>query len=346
MVKGNGQGSGQSSPDMGRLCVMLTAFANMCLRRSVHLVLKAVASSGVLTHCVCVSVCSCACACACECVCARVQVCAQLAAESGVTPDKVLEKIAKLHEVNPMLGLRGCRLGIVHPEISEMQARAIIEAALNVKAKGVTAVADIMVPLVGTVKELEHQVALIRRVANEVFAERRDNVSYRIGTMIEIPRAALLADEVAGMAEFFSFGTNDLTQMTYGYSRDDAGAFLPTYLSQGTLQNDPFKVLDRHGVGKLVKMAVDSGRAVNPKLKIGVCGEHGGEPSSIEFFNSIGLDYVSCSPFRVPIARLGAAQAEVKRVGVEGSAVRGATATAAKAPVVQLATAVPRSTAA
>jgi len=235
-----------------------------------------------------------------------------LASESGVSKDKVLEKIDSLHEVNPMLGLRGCRLGIVHPEISEMQARAIIEAALNVKAKGVVAIPDIMVPLVGTVKELEHQAALIRRVASAVFEERKDTVAYRVGTMIEIPRAALLAEDIAKVADFFSFGTNDLTQMTFGYSRDDIGTFLPTYLGGGILRSDPFQVLDRDGVGKLVKMATAAGKAANSKLKVGVCGEHGGDPSSIEFFASVGVDYVSCSPFRVPIARLGAAQAALK----------------------------------
>lgn len=235
-----------------------------------------------------------------------------LASESGVSKEKVLEKIDSLHEVNPMLGLRGCRLGIVHPEISEMQARAIIEAALNVKAKGVVAIPDIMVPLVGTVKELEHQAALIRRVASAVFEERKDTIAYRVGTMIEIPRAALLAEDIAKVADFFSFGTNDLTQMTFGYSRDDIGTFLPTYLGGGILRSDPFQVLDRDGVGKLVKMATAAGKAANSKLKVGVCGEHGGDPSSIEFFASVGVDYVSCSPFRVPIARLGAAQAALK----------------------------------
>jgi len=239
-------------------------------------------------------------------------VCEMMAKELGIAVEAVLDKIHKLSEVNPMLGLRGCRLGILNPEITEMQARAIIEAALNVKAKGVHPIPDIMVPLVGSVKELEHQSKLVRATAETVFAERGERVDYRVGTMIEIPRAALLAGEIAKVAEFFSFGTNDLTQMTFGFSRDDVGTFMPTYLSSGIANNDPFQVLDREGVGQLIRKAVTDGRAANPKLKCGICGEHGGEPSSIEFVHGVGLDYVSCSPFRVPIARLAAAQAAVK----------------------------------
>mmetsp|Transcript_23857 Transcript_23857/g.37316 ORF Transcript_23857/g.37316 Transcript_23857/m.37316 type:complete len:936 (-) Transcript_23857:188-2995(-) len=239
-------------------------------------------------------------------------VCQMMADELKIPVESVLEKIHKLHEVNPMLGLRGCRLGIVHPEISEMQARAIIEAALNVQENGVKPIPDIMIPLVGSVKELQHQANLVRATAEKVFAERGKKVAYRVGTMIEIPRAALMAGEVAKVADFFSFGTNDLTQMTFGYSRDDVATFLPTYLTNNIVPNDPFQVLDRQGVGQLIKMAVENGKAANPNLKCGICGEHGGEPSSIEFVNGVGLDYVSCSPFRVPIARLAAAQAVVK----------------------------------
>jgi len=240
-------------------------------------------------------------------------VCQMMANELGIDVAAVNDKINKLHETNPMLGLRGCRLGIVHPEISEMQARAIFEAALNVKAKGIKPVVDIMVPLVGSVTELENQAKLIRSTAETVFTERGSRVEYKVGTMIEIPRAALLAGEVAKVAEFFSFGTNDLTQMTFGFSRDDVGSFLPTYLANGILVSDPFQVLDRKGVGQLIKTAIENGRATRKDLKCGICGEHGGEPSSIEFVSGAGMDYVSCSPFRVPIARLAAAQAEIKK---------------------------------
>mmetsp|Transcript_16591 Transcript_16591/g.40523 ORF Transcript_16591/g.40523 Transcript_16591/m.40523 type:complete len:950 (-) Transcript_16591:399-3248(-) len=239
-------------------------------------------------------------------------VCQMMANELELSVDAVTDKIAKLSEVNPMLGLRGCRLGIVNPEITEMQARAIIEAALNVKAAGGNPIPDIMVPLVGSVPELEHQAGLVRRVAEEVFAERKDRIEFRVGTMIEIPRAALIAGEIAKVADFFSFGTNDLTQMTFGYSRDDVGSFLPTYLANNIIPKDPFQVLDRHGVGQLIKMAYDNGKAANPNLKCGICGEHGGDPSSIDFVCGVGLDYVSCSPFRVPIARLAAAQSVIR----------------------------------
>ena len=236
----------------------------------------------------------------------------ELADEMGLTIDQIKQKVADLEEFNPMLGHRGCRLGITYPEITEMQARAIIEAALNLKAKGVDARPEIMVPLVGTVAELKNQTDVINSTIQKVFAERNDKIDYLVGTMIEVPRAALTAENIAKEADFFSFGTNDLTQMTMGFSRDDAGKFLPDYLDRGILKNDPFQILDQQGVGLLVEMAVTKGRSTKPKLKIGICGEHGGEPSSVEFCDKIGLDYVSCSPFRVPIARLAAAQANVK----------------------------------
>ena len=237
----------------------------------------------------------------------------ELADEMGLTMDQIKMKVADLEEFNPMLGHRGCRLGITYPEITEMQARAIIEAALNLKAKGVDARPEIMVPLVGTVAELKNQTDVIHATIKTVFAERNDKIDYLVGTMIEVPRAALTAEGIAKEADFFSFGTNDLTQMTMGFSRDDAGKFLPDYLDRGILKNDPFQILDQHGVGLLVEMAVTKGRSTKPNLKMGICGEHGGEPSSVEFCDKVGLDYVSCSPFRVPIARLAAAQANVKK---------------------------------
>jgi pyruvate, orthophosphate dikinase len=193
-----------------------------------------------------------------------------------------------------------------------MQARAIIEAALNLKKRGVTAKPEIMIPLTGTLKEMKMQEDIVRNTAEKVFAERKDRIDYLVGTMIEVPRAAVTADEIAQSAEFFSFGTNDLTQMTFGYSRDDAGKFLPVYLQKGILKFDPFQVLDQEGVGKLMKMAVKKGRKTRPHIKIGICGEHGGEPSSVEFCDTLGFDYVSCSPYRVPIARLAAAQAIIR----------------------------------
>ena len=225
--------------------------------------------------------------------------------------EKVKEKVDSLHEFNPMLGHRGCRLGVVYPEITAMQARAIIEAACNLKAKGLNPKPEIMVPLVGTVKELANQADIIREVAAAVMAEKGITVDYQLGTMIEIPRAALTADQIAEVAEYFSFGTNDLTQMTYGYSRDDIGKFLPEYIKKGILKTDPFAVLDQEGVGQLVEMGVQKGRATRGDLKVGICGEHGGEPSSVIFCDKIGLNYVSCSPFRVPIARVAAAQAAI-----------------------------------
>lgn len=236
----------------------------------------------------------------------------EMANKLGVSLEEVVAKVESLHEVNPMLGHRGCRLGNTYPEISEMQARAIIEAACNLKAKGLDPRPEIMVPLIGTVKELKMQEEIIRETAEKVFAEKGIRVDYLVGTMIEIPRAALTADKIAEVAEFFSFGTNDLTQMGFGYSRDDIGKFLPIYLSKGLLKNDPFQILDQEGIGQLVEMGTKKGRSTNPKLKVGICGEHGGEPSSVEFCHKVGMDYVSCSPFRVPIARLAAAQANVK----------------------------------
>lgn len=236
----------------------------------------------------------------------------ELADEMHISLDAVKNKVAELQEFNPMLGHRGCRLGNTYPEITEMQARAIIEAALNLKQKGVTAKPEIMIPLVGTIEEFTEQANIIRETAQKVFAERKDKINYLLGTMIEVPRAALVADKIAEEADFFSFGTNDLTQMTFGYSRDDAGKFLPVYLEKGILKVDPFEVLDREGVGQLVKMGTERGRQTKPDLKVGICGEHGGEPSSVEFCYQTGMDYVSCSPFRVPIARLASAQATIR----------------------------------
>jgi pyruvate,orthophosphate dikinase len=234
----------------------------------------------------------------------------ELAEEMGISIDQIRIKVAELEEFNPMLGHRGCRLGITYPEITEMQARAIIEAAMNLKAKGVDARPEIMVPLIGTVAEYKNQADIIKATAEKVFAERGDRIEYLVGTMIEVPRAALTAEGIAAEAEFFSFGTNDLTQMTMGFSRDDAGKFLPAYLEKGILKQDPFQILDRHGVGLLIQMAVTKGRSTRPDIKLGICG---GEPSSVEFCDMVGLDYVSCSPFRVPIARLAAAQANIRK---------------------------------
>ncbi len=237
---------------------------------------------------------------------------AEMAKELGIDPSKVKARVDSLHEFNPMLGHRGCRLGNTYPEITEMQARAIIEAALNVKKKGIVAIPEIMVPLIGTDAEFKLQEQIIRTTAEKVFAERNDRIEYLVGTMIEIPRAALIADKIAENAEFFSFGTNDLTQMTFGYSRDDSGRFLPVYLSKNLLKSDPFQILDREGVGQLVLMGTERGRKTRPNLKVGICGEHGGEPSSVEFCHIVGMNYVSCSPFRVPIARVAAAIAALK----------------------------------
>jgi pyruvate,orthophosphate dikinase len=212
-----------------------------------------------------------------------------------------------------MLGHRGCRLGVTYPEITEMQVRAILEAAVELDIEGVAVFPEIMVPLAGTVEEFSNQKAVIETVAGAVFAEKGHRVDYLIGTMIEVPRAALMAAEIAAEADFFSFGTNDLTQMTFGYSRDDAGKFLPYYVEAKILPDDPFQVLDRAGVGQLVRLGTERGRNARRGLKVGICGEHGGDPSSVAFCYELGMDYVSCSPFRVPIARLAAAQAEIAR---------------------------------
>jgi len=237
---------------------------------------------------------------------------AEMAERLGIAIDIVKAKVDSLHEFNPMLGHRGCRLGNTYPEITEMQARAIIEAACDLKAKGFNPKPEIMVPLIGTMEEFKMQEDIIRGVAAAVFAEKGVEVDYLVGTMIEIPRACLTADKIAEHAEFFSFGTNDLTQMGFGYSRDDAGKFLPIYIEKGILKHDPFQVLDQEGIGQLVQMGCDKGRAARPDIKIGICGEHGGEPSSVEFCHRVGMEYVSCSPFRVPIARLAAAQAAIR----------------------------------
>ena len=235
-----------------------------------------------------------------------------LAEDMHVSLESVKMKVSELEEFNPMLGHRGCRLGNTFPEITEMQARAILEAALNVKKKGIEVLPEIMIPLVGSVKEFTLQKQVIQETAQTIFKERNDTVPYLVGTMMEIPRATLLADQIAEHADFFSFGTNDLTQMTYGYSRDDAGKFLPIYMEKGILKHDPFKVLDQEGVGQLVSLGTSKGRQTKPDLKVGICGEHGGEPSSVEFCHRIGMNYVSCSPFRIPIAIVAAAQAAIR----------------------------------
>ena len=235
-----------------------------------------------------------------------------MAATLGVSAERLRHTVDVLTEVNPMLGHRGCRLGLTFPEITEMQAQAIFEAACEATAQGVQVVPEVMVPLIGDVEELRRQAELVRGVAERVFTERKRRVEYLLGTMIELPRAALTADRVARVAEFFSFGTNDLTQTTFGLSRDDAGRFLPFYVEQGILPDDPFQTLDQEGVGKLIELAVQLGRSTNPKLKVGICGEHGGDPRSVEFFHRTGFNYVSCSPFRVPVARLAAARAAIE----------------------------------
>ena len=235
-----------------------------------------------------------------------------LAAEMGIPYEKIKTRVDSLHEFNPMLGFRGCRLGIVYPEITEMQARAIFEAAADTKKKGIPVEPEVMIPLVGNVKELADQEGVVRDAAEAVMKEKAVKFKYHVGTMIEIPRGALTADEIASVAEFFSFGTNDLTQTTLGVSRDDAGRFLIPYVEKGIYAKDPFEVIDQDGVGQLMRIAVEKGRAARPGIKLGICGEHGGEPSSVEFCHQIGLNYVSCSPFRVPIARLAAARAALK----------------------------------
>jgi pyruvate,orthophosphate dikinase len=233
----------------------------------------------------------------------------ELAAQMKISYEKVKQRVESLHEFNPMLGFRGCRLGIVYPEITEMQSRAIFEAAAEVKKKGIPVEPEVMIPLVGNVKELQNQAKIVRQAAEDVMKEQGVKFPYLVGTMIEIPRGAMTADEIAGVAEFFSFGTNDLTQTTLGISRDDSGRFVAAYIDKDIIPKDPFEVLDRVGVGAVMKIAVEKGRSTRPDIKLGICGEHGGEPSSIEFCHLLGLNYVSCSPFRVPIARLAAARA-------------------------------------
>jgi len=233
----------------------------------------------------------------------------ELAKELNETAEKIRQRINSLHEFNPMLGHRGCRLGIAYPEITEMQGRAIFEATATLKKSGINAKPEVMIPLVGTYTEYNNQEKIVRNVASSVMEETGVKFDYLVGTMIELPRACLTADEIAEKAEFFSFGTNDLTQTTYGFSRDDIGGFLPDYLEKNILSHDPFQSLDQRGVGQLVSVAVEKGRRVRNNLKIGICGEHGGDPASVMFCNQNGLDYVSCSPFRVPVARLAAAWA-------------------------------------
>ena len=238
----------------------------------------------------------------------------ELGEQINVPYEKLAKKAEELHEFNPMLGHRGCRLAVTYPEIAEMQAEAIIMAAIEVrKEKGFDIVPEIMIPLVGLVKELADVKATVVKTVEKVMEREGVKFDYMVGTMIEIPRAALTADEIAQEAEFFSFGTNDLTQMTFGFSRDDTGKIIKEYGDKGIFEDDPFQSIDQTGVGKLVKMAVELGKQTRPNIKLGICGEHGGEPKSIEFCNSVGLQYVSCSPFRVPIARLAAAQAAIKQ---------------------------------
>jgi pyruvate,orthophosphate dikinase len=242
----------------------------------------------------------------------------ELARATGRDFELVRARVEELHESNPMLGHRGCRLGVSFPEITEMQARAIFEAACDVAEEGMEVRPEVMIPLVGISSELAHQERVVRATAEVVFAERGRRLPYLVGTMIEVPRGALTADEVAAHAEFFSFGTNDLTQMTFGFSRDDLGPVLKSFLANGIWETDPFVSIDRAGVGLLMRIAVEKGRAARPGIKLGICGEHGGDPASVVFCHELGLDYVSCSPYRLPIARLAAAQAALRpRKGTE-----------------------------
>ncbi|MDE5617130.1 MAG: pyruvate, phosphate dikinase, partial [Clostridia bacterium] len=236
---------------------------------------------------------------------------ADLAKTMGLTFDELKETVEGLHEFNPMMGHRGCRLAVTYPEIAEMQTQAVIEAALAVRKKGIEIIPEIMIPLVGEIKELKYVKDVVVATAEKVLKENKAEMEYHIGTMIEIPRAALTADEIAKEAQFFSFGTNDLTQMTFGFSRDDAGKFLDEYYGKKIFESDPFARLDQVGVGKLMKIAIEGGKSTRPDIKLGICGEHGGDPSTIEFCHNVGLTYVSCSPFRGPVARLAAAQANI-----------------------------------
>jgi pyruvate,orthophosphate dikinase len=235
-----------------------------------------------------------------------------LAAKMGVPVERIRQRVSELHEFNPMLGLRGCRLGIVYPEITEMQTRAIIEAAALVQKEGIPVKPEIMIVLVGFAKELQNQLAVVHRVAQQVQQEQKTKVKYLVGTMIEIPRGALVADQIAQDAQFFSFGTNDLTQTCLGMSRDDSASFLTKYQELEIIKQNPFATIDQTGVGQLMEIACQRGRKTRPDIKLGICGEHGGEPSSVKFCHRTGLNYVSCSPFRVPIARLAAAQAALE----------------------------------
>jgi pyruvate,orthophosphate dikinase len=236
-----------------------------------------------------------------------------LANKMGISVEKIARRVHQLHEFNPMLGHRGCRLGITYPEISAMQARAVFEAAAECQKSGIKAKPEIMIPLVGYKKELDLQVAVVHEVAKQVQAETRVKLSYLVGTMIEVPRGALTADEIAQTAEFFSFGTNDLTQTTLGMSRDDSGSFLPSYQELEIARKNPFATIDQAGVGQLMQLAIEKGRRTRPDIKLGICGEHGGDPESVKFCHRAGLTYVSCSPFRVPVARLAAAQAAIEQ---------------------------------
>jgi pyruvate,orthophosphate dikinase len=243
----------------------------------------------------------------------------ELSGKIGVSADKIWEKTQELHEFNPMLGHRGCRLGITYPELTEMQAKAIIAAACELAKEGIKVIPEIMIPLVGSVAELKNQKAVVVKVAQETMKEYGVKIKYMVGTMIEVPRGAVTADEIAQEAEFFSFGTNDLTQMGFGFSRDDAGKFIKIYLEKKIFKEDPFQTLDQSGVGQLVQIAVEKGRKSRKDIKLGICGEHGGDAESVKFCHRVGLNYVSCSPFRVPIARLAAAQAVVEEKGSKKS---------------------------
>ena len=236
----------------------------------------------------------------------------KLSNEMGIQTSEIKLRITALHESNPMLGHRGCRLGIMYPEITEMQSRAIFEATAQLVKEGKKPFPEVMIPLVGSAPELENQKKIVNQLAREVMQNEGVNFKYLIGTMIELPRACITADEIAEHAQFFSFGTNDLTQTTFGFSRDDVGIFMPQYIDSQIIKNDPFQSIDQVGVGELIKLGVQKGRSTNSKLKIGICGEHGGDPKSISFFHNVGLNYVSCSPFRVPVSRLAAAQATIK----------------------------------
>ena len=253
-----------------------------------------------------------------------------LAAKLGLKVEQVTARVEALHEQNPMLGHRGCRLGIAYPEITATQARAIFEAAADVQKKGIKVKPEVMIPLVGFKRELDLQVAIVHEVAAAVQKEKKVKLSYQVGTMIEVPRGALTADDIAHTAEFFSFGTNDLTQTALGISRDDMGNFLNAYIENEVFSKNPFATLDQSGVGQLVKIAIEKGRATRPNIKLGICGEHGGDPESVKFFHRVGLDYVSCSPYRVPVARLAAAQAAIE--DARAAAAQAKPASKSKAP--------------